>query len=47
MLVHVRDMAHPEKDLQKKSVLAVLENLNVDEKLLENMIEVHNKEDER
>ena len=40
-------MAHPERNLQKKSVMAVLENLNVEKRLLENMIEVHNKEDMR
>jgi len=45
LLVHVRDIAHPERELQKKSVLTVLENLDVKKELMENMIEVKNKED--
>lgn len=45
VLIHVRDISHPEADNQKKSVLAVLQNLNVPQKLLESMIEVHNKID--
>lgn len=40
-------MTHPEKELQKKSVLHVLENLNVEKKLMDNMIEVQNKIDQR
>ncbi|XP_066435717.1 putative GTP-binding protein 6 isoform X2 [Eleutherodactylus coqui] len=39
VLIHVRDISHPEADNQKKSVLAVLQNLNVPQKLLETMIE--------
>ncbi|XP_040281095.1 putative GTP-binding protein 6 isoform X1 [Bufo bufo] len=45
LLIHVRDISHPEADNQKRSVLAVLQNLNVPQKLLESMIEVHNKID--
>ncbi|XP_056411822.1 putative GTP-binding protein 6 [Hyla sarda] len=45
LLIHVRDISHPETENQKKSVLAVLQNLDVPPKLLENMIEVHNKID--
>ncbi|XP_075192747.1 putative GTP-binding protein 6 [Anomaloglossus baeobatrachus] len=45
LLVHVRDVGHPEAENQKKSVLSVLQNLKVPEKLLETMIEVHNKID--
>ncbi|XP_071991747.1 putative GTP-binding protein 6 isoform X2 [Engystomops pustulosus] len=45
LLVHVRDISHPEAENQKKSVLAVLKNLNVPQKLLDTMIEVHNKID--
>ncbi|XP_073397540.1 putative GTP-binding protein 6 [Dendrobates tinctorius] len=45
LLIHVRDISHPEADNQKKSVLSVLQNLKVPQKLLETMIEVHNKID--
>ncbi|XP_069826923.1 putative GTP-binding protein 6 [Dendropsophus ebraccatus] len=45
LLVHVRDISHPEAANQKKSVLTVLQNLNVPQKLLETMIEVQNKID--
>lgn len=45
LLIHVRDISHPEADNQKKSVLSVLQSLNVPQKLLETMIEVHNKID--
>ena len=47
LLVHVRDLTNPDYELQKKSVLEVLANLKVDETLLHNMIEVHNKSDLR
>uniref|UniRef100_A0A8C5M3V4 Putative GTP-binding protein 6 n=1 Tax=Leptobrachium leishanense TaxID=445787 RepID=A0A8C5M3V4_9ANUR len=45
LLVHVRDISHPEADIQKSSVLSVLIKLNVPQKLLDTMIEVHNKID--
>ncbi|XP_077338932.1 putative GTP-binding protein 6 isoform X1 [Lithobates pipiens] len=45
LLIHVRDISHPEAINQKKSVLNVLSNLNVPQKLLDTMIEVHNKID--
>ncbi|KAM3934231.1 putative GTP-binding protein 6 [Leptodactylus fuscus] len=45
LLIHVRDISHPETENQKKSVLAVLQNLNVPQKLLDTMIEVQNKVD--
>ncbi|XP_077199490.1 putative GTP-binding protein 6 [Paroedura picta] len=45
LIVHVRDISHPETSLQKKSVLSVLGNLNVPSQLLESIIEVHNKVD--
>ncbi|XP_075708677.1 putative GTP-binding protein 6 isoform X2 [Rhinoderma darwinii] len=40
LLIHIRDISHPETDNQKKSVLAVLQNLNVPQKLLDTMIEI-------
>ncbi|KAM9320009.1 putative GTP-binding protein 6 [Gastrophryne carolinensis] len=45
LLIHVRDISHPEAANQKKSVLSVLTSLNVPQKLLDTMIEVHNKVD--
>ncbi|KAM5180363.1 putative GTP-binding protein 6 [Mantella aurantiaca] len=45
LLIHVRDVSHPESINQKKSVLSVLSNLNVPQKLLDTMVEVHNKID--
>ncbi|KAM4701490.1 putative GTP-binding protein 6 [Discoglossus pictus] len=45
LLVHVRDISHPETENQKSSVLSVLRNLNVPQQLLDNMVEVHNKID--
>ncbi|NWI16214.1 Y3725 protein, partial [Crypturellus soui] len=45
LIVHVRDITHPETVLQKASVLSVLKNLNLPSHLLESMIEVHNKVD--
>eukprot|EP00795_Rhopilema_esculentum_P012597 gene12597-3301_t len=47
LLVHVRDMTNPEYELQKQSVMQVLQNLEVDANLLQNMVEVHNKADLR
>ncbi|XP_053161630.1 putative GTP-binding protein 6 [Hemicordylus capensis] len=45
LIVHVRDISHPETNLQKESVLAVLRNLQLPSHLLESIIEVHNKVD--
>ncbi|KAL7983769.1 hypothetical protein Chor_000645 [Crotalus horridus] len=45
LIVHVRDISHPETNLQKKTVLSVLRNLNIPNHLLESIIEVHNKVD--
>nr|XP_013806226.1 PREDICTED: putative GTP-binding protein 6 isoform X2 [Apteryx mantelli mantelli] len=45
LIVHVRDITHPETILQKASVLSVLKNLNLPSHLLESMVEVHNKVD--
>ncbi|KAM9832554.1 putative GTP-binding protein 6 [Neosynchiropus ocellatus] len=45
LLIHVRDISHPETVNQKVNVLNVLKNLNIPERLLSSMIEVHNKID--
>ncbi|XP_072470635.1 putative GTP-binding protein 6 isoform X2 [Notamacropus eugenii] len=45
IIIHVRDISHPETDLQKASVLSVLKNLNLPNQLLGSIIEVHNKVD--
>ncbi|XP_061482993.1 putative GTP-binding protein 6 [Rhineura floridana] len=45
LIIHVRDVSHPETNLQKESVLSVLRNLNLPNHLLETIIEVHNKVD--
>ncbi|KAM6446350.1 putative GTP-binding protein 6 [Liasis olivaceus] len=45
LIIHVRDISHPETNLQKKTVLSVLKNLNLPNHLLESIIEVHNKVD--
>ncbi|KAM8975413.1 putative GTP-binding protein 6 [Pelodytes ibericus] len=45
LLIHVRDISHPEADNQKASVLSVLSKLNVPQQLLDTMIEIHNKID--
>ncbi|XP_036603316.1 putative GTP-binding protein 6 isoform X2 [Trichosurus vulpecula] len=45
VIIHVRDISHPETDLQKASVLSVLKNLNLPNQLLSSVIEVHNKVD--
>ncbi|XP_053313488.1 putative GTP-binding protein 6 [Spea bombifrons] len=45
LLIHVRDISHPEADNQKASVLSVLEKLNVPQQLLDTIIEIHNKID--
>uniref|UniRef100_A0A3Q2XY60 GTP binding protein 6 (putative) n=1 Tax=Hippocampus comes TaxID=109280 RepID=A0A3Q2XY60_HIPCM len=45
VLIHVRDVSHPENVNQKANVLNVLRNLRVPDALLSSMIEVHNKID--
>ncbi|KAM6098240.1 putative GTP-binding protein 6 isoform 1-T1 [Theristicus caerulescens] len=45
LIVHVRDVTHPETILQKATVLSVLKNLNLPSHLLDSMVEVHNKVD--
>ncbi|XP_070817608.1 putative GTP-binding protein 6 [Chaetodon trifascialis] len=45
LLVHVRDISHPETVNQKANVLNVLENLQIPDRLMNSMIEVHNKID--
>ncbi|XP_014859560.1 PREDICTED: putative GTP-binding protein 6 isoform X1 [Poecilia mexicana] len=45
LLVHVRDVSHPETVNQKANVLNVLRNLQIPHRLLDSMIEVHNKID--
>ena len=45
LVVHVRDIAHPESEAQKRDVLQVLEDLGLLEERRENMIEVLNKID--
>ncbi|XP_016337329.1 putative GTP-binding protein 6 isoform X1 [Sinocyclocheilus anshuiensis] len=45
LLIHVRDISHPETVNQKVNVLNVLKNLQIPERLLNSIIEVHNKID--
>ncbi|KAF7204951.1 putative GTP-binding protein 6 [Nothobranchius furzeri] len=45
LLVHVRDISHPETVNQKVNVLSVLKNLQIPDQLMSSMIEVHNKID--
>ncbi|PWA14452.1 hypothetical protein CCH79_00011130 [Gambusia affinis] len=45
LLVHVRDVSHPETVNQKANVLDVLKKLQIPPRLLGSMIEVHNKID--
>eukprot|EP00057_Strongylocentrotus_purpuratus_P023711 XP_011678185.1 PREDICTED: putative GTP-binding protein 6 isoform X2 [Strongylocentrotus purpuratus] len=45
LLVHVRDVSHPESENQKIQVISVLHDLGVNQHLLDNMIEVNNKID--
>ncbi|EDV29414.1 uncharacterized protein TRIADDRAFT_18641 [Trichoplax adhaerens] len=45
LLLHIRDISHPETEKQKASVLNVLRDLYLPRTALENMIEVHNKID--
>lgn len=45
LIVHVRDVSHPETELQKASVLSALRGLRLPGPLLDSMLEVHNKVD--
>ncbi|XP_067889331.1 putative GTP-binding protein 6 isoform X3 [Heterodontus francisci] len=45
VIVHVRDISHPETTNQKMNVLNVLRNLQLPNQLLDSIIEVHNKID--
>lgn len=45
LLVHVRDISHPETVNQKANVMNVLKNLQIPDGLMNSMIEVHNKID--
>lgn len=45
LIVHVRDISHPETLNQKVNVLNVLKSLQIPERLLSSMVEVHNKVD--
>uniref|UniRef100_A0A4W3JAX2 Putative GTP-binding protein 6 n=1 Tax=Callorhinchus milii TaxID=7868 RepID=A0A4W3JAX2_CALMI len=45
IIVHVRDISHPETTNQKLNVLNVLRNLQLPNQLLDSVIEVHNKID--
>ncbi|XP_034559943.1 putative GTP-binding protein 6 [Notolabrus celidotus] len=45
LLIHVRDISHPETVNQKVNVLNVLKNLQIPDRLMSSMIEVHNKTD--
>ena len=45
LIVHVRDIAHPEAEAQKAEVLGVLETLGVGEATREGMLELRNKID--
>jgi len=45
VLVHVRDISHPDAEAQKANVLQTLQQQNVEPKLVDSMIEVCNKVD--
>ncbi|XP_053083993.1 putative GTP-binding protein 6 isoform X2 [Pangasianodon hypophthalmus] len=45
LIVHVRDISHPETVNQKVNVLNVLKNLQIPERLMNSIVEVHNKID--
>ncbi|XP_006903055.1 PREDICTED: putative GTP-binding protein 6 [Elephantulus edwardii] len=45
VVIHVRDVSHPDTELQKASVLSTLRGLQLPASLLESMVEVHNKVD--
>ncbi|XP_063057608.1 putative GTP-binding protein 6 [Engraulis encrasicolus] len=45
LIIHVRDISHPETAYQKANVLNVLQNLQIPDKLMSSIVEVHNKVD--
>ncbi|XP_037367619.1 LOW QUALITY PROTEIN: putative GTP-binding protein 6 [Talpa occidentalis] len=45
LIVHVRDVSHPESELQKATVLSTLRDLRLPAPLLASLLEVHNKAD--
>lgn len=45
VIVHVRDLSHPDRDAQRKNVLETLQNIGVSPNLLSSIIEVGNKID--
>jgi len=45
LILHVRDIAHPDSDAQRQDVEAILGDLGLDERLGERLIEVFNKID--
>lgn len=45
VILHVRDVSHPESELQRRSVLAALRGLGLPDPLLDSMLEAHNKVD--
>ncbi|XP_041696696.1 putative GTP-binding protein 6 isoform X1 [Coregonus clupeaformis] len=45
LIIHVRDISHPETVNQKENVLNVLMNLQIPDRLMTSIIEVHNKID--
>ena len=45
LILHVRDVSHPDSGAQKSDVLDVLEELGVEQERLEKMVEVRNKID--
>ncbi|KAG8520651.1 putative GTP-binding protein 6 [Galemys pyrenaicus] len=45
LVVHVRDVSHPESELQKATVLSTLRDLRLPAPLLASVLEVHNKAD--
>ena len=46
VIVHVRDIIHPDSEAQKQDVLAVLADLGIDDARRDGMIEVYNKIDQ-
>lgn len=45
LIIHVRDISHPESAYQKDNVLKVLQNLQIPDRLMTSIVEVHNKVD--
>ncbi|CAL1283514.1 unnamed protein product [Larinioides sclopetarius] len=45
LVIHIRDISHPNTTVQKETVLKTLQELNLPKKLLESIVEVRNKID--